>query len=117
MLSPQTTPLKLDLKRDEKLTIEWQDGRTCVYSVDLLRTMCPCAQCKMVREGTNPHDISPAPKRKPLLTILPGNYVEKIVVVNAQLVGNYALQIEWSDQHESGIYSFEYLRSICPNKS
>ena len=114
---PEITPVRLDLKRDEKLTIDWQDGLTCEYSMDLLRSMCPCAQCKMVREGTNPHDISPGPKRRPLLTILPGNYSEKITALSAELVGNYALKIEWSDHHDSGIYSFVYLRSICPQKS
>ena len=66
-MTPQTTPVRLDLKRDEKLVIEWQDGVTCEYSVSTLRTMCPCAQCKMVREGTDPHDISPTVKKKPLL--------------------------------------------------
>jgi DUF971 family protein len=29
-------------------------------------------------------------------------------------VGNYALRIDWSDSHGSGIYSFQYLREICP---
>jgi DUF971 family protein len=105
-MTRETTPLRLDLKRDEKLTIAWQDGLTCDYSLSLLRSMCPCAQCKVVREGEK--------KKKSLLTILPGNYSGKISVIDAQLIGNYALKIEWSDQHDSGIYSFEYLREICP---
>ena len=113
-MTPQTTPTRLDLKKDEKLEIDWQDGQKCTYSLTLLRSMCPCAQCRMVRDGSDPHDISPAPKRKPLLTILPGNYAGQITVIDAQLVGNYALKIEWSDQHDSGIYSFDYLREICP---
>lgn len=107
-------PAKLDLKRDEKLEILWQDGQRSEYSLTFLRSMCPCASCKMVREGTNPHDISPAPKKKSLLTILPGNYAKPLSIVNAQLVGNYALQIDWSDEHGSGIYSFQYLRSLDP---
>jgi len=105
-MTPAITPLRLDLKRDEKLTIAWQDGRTCTYTLSQLRSMCPCAQCRTIREGDQ--------KKKPLLTILPGNYSGPITVINAQLVGNYALKIEWSDQHDSGIYSFEYLREICP---
>ena len=113
-MTPETTPTRLDLKKDEHLTIDWQDGRRGVYSLTLLRSMCPCAQCRTVREGSNPHDISPGPKKKSLLTILPGNYSGQITVVNAHLVGNYAMKIEWSDKHDSGIYSFEYLRSICP---
>jgi DUF971 family protein len=113
-MDARTTPTRLDLKKEEKLDIDWQDGTHCTYSLSLLRTMCPCAQCRMVRDGSDPHDISPAPKRKPLLTILPGNFSEKITVKDAKLVGNYALKIEWSDGHDSGIYSFEYLREICP---
>ena len=103
-MNAQATPIRLDLKRDEKLEIEWQDGRRSVYSISLLRSMCPCAQCKLVREE---------PKgAKPLLRILPGNYNQPLSVVKAELVGNYALRIDWSDQHGSGIYSFEYLRQI-----
>ncbi len=113
-MTPATTPTRLDLKKDEHLAIDWQDGRRGVYSLTLLRSMCPCAQCRMVRDGTNPHDISPVPKKKSLLTILPGNYSEKLTVVNAELVGNYAMKIHWSDGHDSGIYSFQYLREICP---
>jgi DUF971 family protein len=31
----------------------------------------------------------------------------------AELVGRYALQIFWNDGHSTGIYSFDYLRSLC----
>jgi DUF971 family protein len=56
------------------------------------------------------------PKKKTSLTILPGNYARPVVVVDAELVGNYALRLEWSDDHASGIYSFQYLREISPQK-
>src|SRR5580704_10178231 len=105
--SPQTTPTRLDLKRDEKLEIVWGDGRTCVYRLDYLRAMCPCAACKTVRQGEGP-------KRKSSLHILPGNYAVPLRAENAELVGGYGLRIDWSDQHGSGIYSFQYLREICP---
>ncbi len=108
-MTPQTTPLKLDLKRDEKLEIRWHDGHACTYTIAYLRSMCPCAQCKTVREGP----AQPA-GRKSLLTILPGNYAQPLSVVAAELVGSYALRIDWSDSHGSGIYSFQYLREICP---
>lgn len=116
MTSAQTTPARLHLKKDERLEIDWQDGLKSVYSLTMLRSMCPCALCKTVREGNDPHDISPAPKRKPLLTILPGNYTGAITVKAAKMVGNYAIQIDWSDEHGSGIYSFDYLREISPTK-
>jgi DUF971 family protein len=103
---PRTTPVRLDLKRDEKLEIQWQDGTVCHYSISLLRTRCPCASCKTVREEKQ--------AKKSLLQILPGNFSEPLSAISAELVGNYALKIAWSDNHGSGIYSFQYLREICP---
>src|SRR5688500_2686071 len=112
--SAGVAPIKLDLKKDERLLIEWSDGRVGNYSLTYLRTMCPCALCKTVREGANPHDLMPQPRKKTSLNILPGNFSEPLKVLSAELVGNYALQLEWSDGHGSGIYSFAYLRQICP---
>ena len=142
-MTPQTTPVRLNLKRDEKLEIDWQDGRKCVYTLSYLRALCPCAQCKLVREGQGAQGAQgvagtaggagtgvqaggagrfggadPQPpeqrKKKTSLTILPGNYAQPLTAVGAELVGNYALRIDWSDAHGSGIYSFQYLREICP---
>jgi DUF971 family protein len=105
-VTPQTTPTRLNLKKDEKLEIDWQDGRRSVYKISYLRSMCPCAKCKALKEEQR--------QRKSLLTILPGNYAKPLAATNAELVGNYALRIDWSDEHGSGIYSFEYLREISP---
>ena len=115
-MTPQTTPTRINLKKDEKLEVEWQDGHRCTYTITYLRSMCPCATCKTVREQNNPHDIAPTPKKKPLLTILPGNYSRELTVLSAERVGNYAMRLEFSDQHGSGIYSFQYLREICPDR-
>jgi DUF971 family protein len=117
LLTAETTPTRLQLKKDRQLEIDWQDGHRCVYTISYLRSMCPCAVCKLVREGNDPHDISPAPKPKPLLTILPGNYSGEITVTAAEMVGNYAIKLVFSDQHDAGIYSFEYLRQICPKET
>jgi DUF971 family protein len=76
-----------------------------------LRSICPCAACKIVRE-----DQKTAAGKKPLLRVLPGNYAEPIRAEAAELVGNYALRIDWSDKHGSGIYSFQYLRQMCPDQ-
>jgi DUF971 family protein len=100
------TPAKLDLKKDEKLEILWNDGEQSVYSLSYLRSMCPCAMCKEVRQDQA--------QTKSSLKILPGNYSQKLTIVHAELVGNYAMRIDWSDDHGSGIYSFQYLRSIAP---
>jgi DUF971 family protein len=103
-LPPHLMPRALNLKKDEKLVIEWADGSRSDYPIEYLRTMCPCAMCKQVRDERA--------SKKSLLTILPGNFAEPIKAVGAELVGNYAIRIDWSDKHGSGIYSFQYLREI-----
>jgi DUF971 family protein len=103
-MNPQTTPIRLNLKKDEKLEIDWQDGRHSVYQIAYLRAMCPCAQCKAMREEQK--------KSKSLLRVLPGNHSRPLTADSAEMVGNYAIRIDWSDQHGSGIYSFQYLREI-----
>ncbi len=105
-MTPRTTPIRLHLKKDEKLEIAWQDGHACVYSLTYLRSHCPCAACKEQR--------AEQAKRTSLLTILPGNYAGDLSARAAERVGNYAIRIDWSDDHGSGIYSFDYLREICP---
>ncbi len=105
-MSSQTIPIHLDLKKDEKLEIHWQDGLVSIYSISLLRSRCPCAMCKTIRQEKD--------EKKSLLQVLPGNYSSPLAALSAELVGNYALKIEWSDNHGSGIYSFQYLREISP---
>ncbi len=114
VMTSQTTPLRLNLKKDEKLEIEWADGLRSTYTISMLRSLCPCAHCRTVREQSNPHDISPTEKRKPLLTILPGNYSGSITGIDAQKVGKYAIKLVFSDQHDTGIFSVDYLREISP---
>jgi DUF971 family protein len=104
-MSVSTTPVSLDLKKTERLEIRWQDGAVSTFPIGLLRSKCPCASCKTVRQETEG-------KPRPLLNILPGNYSQPLSVLSAELVGNYALKIEWSDDHGTGIYSFQYLRGL-----
>ncbi len=81
------------------LGIEWSDGHKGVYPVRYLRQRCPCAACMDEWTGEvrlNPDDV-------PLL----------IRLEDVQPVGRYALQFTWSDGHDSGIYSFAFLRRNC----
>ena len=115
--SPESAPLHLDLKRDQRLTIQWRDGTASTYPLDYLRAQCPCAACKE-RRAKSP---APAPAaatrgRKSLsLNVLPAGAADGPPTVRkAELVGNYALRIDWSDGHGAGIYSFQHLRDIRP---
>lgn len=108
-------PVSLHLDRTKHLQITWpladgKPGPVTTYTLSYLRAKCPCASCKKFREEQD----QARSERKSLLTLLPGNYAGEIRALKAELVGNYALRIEWSDAHASGIYSFEYLESIKP---
>ena len=106
-------PVRLDLKKDEKLEVEWSDGRKSVYTISKLRGACPCALCRSIREKQDPHALmQPEKPKRPVLTVLPGNYSQPLAVVGAEMVGNYAIRLDWSDGHGSGIYSWQYLREI-----
>jgi DUF971 family protein len=88
---------------DNTLSIEWSDGHVSVYPYRYLRDKCPCATCS--ESGPSRHlEAGPFPilGQKPLQP------------ERAELVGRYALQIYWNDGHSSGIYSFPYLRELCP---
>ena len=105
--SPTTAPVlpvRLHLERTKELQIDWSDGVKSVFPLGTLRTHCPCASCKVFREEQA--------TRKSRLTLLPGNYAGDLAAVGAQMVGNYALRIDWSDGHASGIYSFEFLAGL-----
>lgn len=119
MPSAPPTPLKLNLKKDEQLEILWSDGVRSVWPIATLRALCPCAVCKVQREQRDPHALmQPAEQpKKSRLTVLPGNYSKPLAVTSAELVGNYALRLDWSDGHGSGIYSFQYLREISPQQA
>jgi DUF971 family protein len=98
-------PRKLDLKKDRGLAVEWADGATSYYSIAYLRRMSPSAETRQLREqiASNP------------LTVLPARAATgPLVATDAELVGNYAIKIRFSDGHQTGLYSWEYLRSIDP---
>jgi len=107
-MNPDVIPSKLKLNREQGLDIVWPDGKSSHYSLSYLRSMCPCAACKEVRAEPK--------QRKTSLTILPGNYSTPLKIESVEKVGSYAIQFHWSDDHASGIYSFQYLREIMPKE-
>lgn len=99
-------PTRLDLKKDRGLTVEWPDGSTSYFTIAYLRRMSPSAEARQLREemAKNP------------LTVLPASRGASgpLTAESAELVGNYALRIRFSDGHDTGIYSWGYLREIDP---
>jgi DUF971 family protein len=83
--------------------LKFNDGFEATVSSAELRNNCPCAACK--GEKVLLHEYAPV-NNKPV-------EAEGYILENAQTVGNYALQLFWKDGHNSGIYTWEYLKEIC----
>lgn len=100
-------PRHIDIKKDEGLTITWEDGSTSFYSVAYLRKHSPSADARALREEM---------ARNPL-TVLPtstGSSSGPLRIEEAHPVGNYAISLTFSDGHNTGIYSWRYLAEIAP---
>jgi DUF971 family protein len=93
------------MERDETtMTLVWNDGHRSVYRYDDLRGVCPCATCRTERENA---------ARASGLRVLPADAPVRAVLVDVQWVGWYAFRLAWQDGHDTGIYSFDYLRALC----
>jgi DUF971 family protein len=104
-------PEHIAISKSKGIQIDWKDGHHSKYALGYLRDECPCATCTGAH-GTEPQKsdysapsgpATPFPMFKPTLKML-----------NVEAVGHYAIRIEWSDGHNTGIYSYDHLRKICP---
>jgi DUF971 family protein len=95
----QIEPREIKHDDDFTLSILWADDRWCIYRAAELRRSCPCAQC--VNEWTGERVLKAE------------SISENIEIKDLSIVGRYALNFRWSDGHETGIYSFRYLRELC----
>jgi ATP-binding protein involved in chromosome partitioning len=83
-----------------KITFRWAGGHESVYPARQLRLACRCAACVEETSGAAILD----PKTVP----------ENVRAKQMELMGQYAVQISWSDGHDTGIYNFRDLRAGCP---
>jgi DUF971 family protein len=79
--------------------IEWTDGKSFVLPFFEARFNCPCAACVDEKTGVR--------------TLRREDVQVEVHPKNVALVGRYALQIQWSDLHGSGMFAFDQLRKIC----
>lgn len=91
-------PTQIIEESDSEITINWSDDRVSTHNAYDLRRACPCAGCidewtgeKRLREESVPADIN---------------------FTHITVVGRYALNFHFSDGHDTGIFSFKYLREI-----
>ena len=98
------TDVKVFVTSGEGVAITWSDGHASRYTFPQLRDNCPCATCNDERQKAqeNPGPANPLPMYKP-----------RVTAKSATSVGNYAIQIQFSDGHSTGIYSFDALREMC----
>jgi DUF971 family protein len=102
-----TDPEHIAISKSKGIEIDWKDGHHSSFGIDYLRDWCPCATCS----GT--HGTTPRPKDTEIANPFQ-MYRERNRIVSIEPAGNYALKIGWNDGHSSGIYSYEYLRRVCP---
>lgn len=89
----------VEVRRDAQaktLQLSWDDGHETLLPLAYLRGWCPCAACQ--GHGGDKRYVHAANSE----------------LANIEVVGRYALQLRWGDGHETGIYTYRYLRSICP---
>lgn len=99
------TPEHIDLVKDRGLTVRWNDGTASYYPIAHLRRLSPSADQRELRKSMahNP------------LTVLPSSGAGgPVVAVDAELVGNYAIRVVFSDGHQTGLFTWSYLRAIDP---
>jgi DUF971 family protein len=93
-------PVEIEKVGNTAIRVKWEDGHEGVYPNTYLRLNCRCASC--VQEWTGEVMIKPE--------MIPPD----ITPLKINPVGLYAIHIQWSDGHETGVYAFNMLREICP---
>ena len=91
-------PERID-RHDPEIVITWSGDHVCHYPARELRLRCPCAGCR--HELTGARLLDPTTVR------------DDIKPLAVRLVGSYAMRVDWSDGHGTGIYTYEFLQSIC----
>src|SRR5580698_3519224 len=89
-----------------ELAVKWDDGGESFILLEKLRRACPCAGCSgetdiLGNVYKNPDKALAAPA---------------FTLRRIETVGGYALQPVWGDGHQSGLYSFDYLRRVAESR-
>jgi DUF971 family protein len=91
-------PTQIAEESDREISIIWNDGVVTKHVAPQLRRACPCASC--VNEWTGEK------------TLDDGAVPEDLTIGSTSVVGRYALNFHFSDGHDTGIFSFQYLRKL-----
>jgi DUF971 family protein len=91
----------------EEMAVKWDDGAESFIRLETLRRHCPCAGCRGEVDILGNLYKNPDRARSP----------RAFVLRRVAPVGGYAVQPVWDDGHDSGLYTFEYLRRIADEAS
>lgn len=92
-------PVQIIEESDSELSIKWSDDAETTYNAVNLRRSCPCAGC--VNEWTGERMLDDS------------QVSDDISIDRISVVGRYALNFHFSDGHDTGIFSFAFLRKMA----
>jgi ATP-binding protein involved in chromosome partitioning len=84
---------------DDEIVVTWDGSHVSRFPAREMRLACHCATCR--DEFTSN------------VLLDPDSVPQEVRALQVSLVGNYAIKIKWSDGHETGIYTYQYLLSLC----
>lgn len=94
-----SVPTSIRAHREQRvLELQWPTGPAARLPFRFLRGRCPCAGCVDENTGIRQVDVEDVP--------------EEVAPQNLAFSGNYALKIQWSDGHDTGLYTFDWLRKL-----
>jgi DUF971 family protein len=96
----QPTDIKLHRKTGI-LELKYEDGGIYSLPAEFLRVNSPSAEVRGHGPGQE---------------VLQTGKID-VKIDNLDAVGNYAIRLHFSDDHNTGIYSWEYLRELCLNQA
>ena len=91
-------PVQIIEESDSEVSIKWSDDTESRFTAAQLRRACPCAGC--INEWTGEKMLDPA------------KIADDLTFKKISIVGRYALNFQFSDTHETGIFSFKYLKEL-----
>ena len=108
-------PAHIAISKSRGMTIDWADGHKSQFSVPFLRDNCPCASCTGAEGGVAQRTNYQAEASGKVDSGNPFKMYQPVLrMLAVNEVGAYAVRIDWSDGHNTGIYSFRHLRQVCP---
>lgn len=90
-------PTEIRVSRDrQSLTVTFNDAQTFALSAEMLRVLSPSAEVK----GHGPGQEVTVPGKR------------NVAIISVTPTGNYAIRIGFDDFHDTGIFTWTYLREL-----